>query len=246
MKKLDVVIPCLNEERVLESSINTLLKFLKQNMNQYKYNITIADNGSTDSTFKIARKLSKEHLEVRVIRLTKRGRGRALKKAWKMSDADIVSYMDVDLSTELAAFPPMIDAIANKGFQIGTGTRLAKESKTKRGFKREFISRTYNLLVKLIVNTKYSDAQCGFKAIDKQTFQKLLPHLKDNEWFLDTELLTIAEKTGHKIYEIPVLWIEDPDSRVKLIDTAIKYIRDLFTIRFRLNKIKKVLKHEVK
>ena len=242
MKKLDVVIPCLNEERILEKSINSLRDFLKQNMSQYDYNITIADNGSKDSTFEIAKKLSKKHPEVRVITLKKKGRGRALKKAWTMSDADILSYMDVDLSTDLKAFPAMIDAIANKSYHLGTGTRLTKNSETKRCFKREFISRIYNILVKLIVNTKFSDAQCGFKAVDKQTFIKLLPYLKDNEWFLDTEMMTIAEKTGHKIYEIPVLWIEDPDSRVNLIDTAIKYIRDLIRIRFRLRKIKKKLR----
>ena len=233
MKKIDIVIPCLNEEKILESSINILRKFLKKNMCQYECDITIADNGSTDNTFEIAKNLSRKYSDVRVIKLKKRGRGRALKKAWSMSNSDILSYMDVDLSTELNAFPPMINAISN-GYHVGTGTRLAKESKTKRVFKREFISRTYNILIKLILWTKYSDAQCGFKAIDKHTFQKLLPNLKDNEWFFDTELLTIAEKRGLKIYEIPVTWIEDMDSRVNIIDTAYKYIRDIIKLKARL------------
>jgi glycosyltransferase involved in cell wall biosynthesis len=238
MKKVDVVIPCLNEEKVLATSIITLRNFLKDNLKDYKYNITIADNGSKDSTFEIAKELSKKYEEVRVIHLTKRGRGRALKKAWHMSNSDIISYMDVDLSTDLKAFPPMIKAIAENNHQLGTGTRLTKNSETKRCFKRDFISKTYNILVKLIVNTKFSDAQCGFKAVDKKTFTDLLPHLKDNEWFFDTEMLTIAEKKGYKIYEEPVLWIEDMDSRVKIINTAVKYIRDLVKLRFRLKKIK--------
>jgi glycosyltransferase involved in cell wall biosynthesis len=237
MKKIDVIIPCLNEEKILNVSINTLRDFLKKNMKGYKYNITIADNGSKDQTFEIAKQLSKQHKEVRAIHLTKRGRGRALKKAWTMSDADILSYMDVDLSTDLKSFPAMINAVANT-HHIGIGTRLTRNSETKRAFKRDFISKTYNILVKLIVNTKFSDAQCGFKAINKQTFMELLPHLKDNEWFLDTEMLTIAEKKGYKIHEEPVLWIEDLDSRVKIIDTALKYIRDLIKLRFRLMRIK--------
>ena len=151
-----------------------------------------------------------------------------------MSDADIVSYMDVDLSTELKAFPPMINAIANENYHLGTGTRLAKNSNTKRGFKREFISRVYNLMVKAILWTKYSDAQCGFKAIDKKIYNQLHHTLKDNEWFFDTEMLTIAEKKGFKLFEIPVTWIEDADSRVKIIDTAYKYIRDLIKLRTRI------------
>tara|TARA_Y100000034_G_C6841539_1_gene380825 strand:- start:322 stop:1062 length:741 start_codon:yes stop_codon:yes gene_type:complete len=241
MKKIDVVIPCLNEEKVLKQSIIKLRNFLKEDMSNYDCNITISDNGSTDSTLEIAKKLSEEYPDIKYNRLEKRGRGRALKKSWSESEADILSYMDVDLSTDLKAFRPMIDSIANNNYQLATGTRLTKNSETKRCFKRELTSRVYNLLIKLILNTKYSDAQCGFKAIDKKTFQKILPHLKDNEWFLDTEMMTIVEKTNHKIYEVPVLWIEDTDSRVNIIDTAIKYIRDLIKMRFRLKKIKNEL-----
>jgi glycosyltransferase involved in cell wall biosynthesis len=241
MKKLDVIIPCLNEEKVLEQSTITLKNFLKENMPEYDSTITIVDNGSKDATLEIAKRLSEQHENVRAMRLEKRGRGRALKKSWSESDADIVSYMDVDLSTDLKAFPHLVNSIANENFHLATGTRLTRDSETKRCFKREFTSRVYNILIKLILNTKYSDAQCGFKAMDKKTFQKLLPHLKDNEWFLDTEMMTIAEKTGHKIYEVPVLWIEDMDSRVNVIDTAVKYIRDLIKIRFRLKGIKNEL-----
>lgn len=241
MKKLDVIIPCLNEEKILEQSITTLRGFLQETMSDYDYGITIVDNGSKDATLEIAKKLSEEHHDVGYKRLEQRGRGRALKKSWSESDADIVSYMDVDLSTDLKAFRPMIESIANNNFHLATGTRLTKDSETKRCFKRELTSRVYNILIKLILNTKYSDAQCGFKAVDKKTFQKLLPHLRDNEWFLDTELMTIAEKTGHNIFEIPVLWIEDMDSRVNVLDTAVKYIRDLVKIRFRLKNIKNEL-----
>jgi len=242
MKRLDVVIPCLNEEKILEKSINTLRKFLKDNMKDYDYIITIADSGSTDSTFNIAKRLSKANKDVRVVKLPIKGRGLALKKAWRMSDAEILSYMDVDLSTDLKAFRPMIEAIAKRGYHLGTGTRLTKNSETKRSFKRDFISKVYNTIVKLILKTKFTDAQCGFKAIEKKTFNRLLPHLKDNRWFLDTEMLTIAEKTNHKIYEIPVKWIEDTDSRVKILETSTQYIRDLIKLRFRINKLPKNLK----
>jgi glycosyltransferase involved in cell wall biosynthesis len=234
MKKVDIVIPCLNEENVLEQSIDTLRNFLKENMSEYDNTITIADNGSTDATLEIAKRLTEQYPEVRFNTLDKKGRGRALKKTWSESDADIVSYMDVDLSTDLKALPPMINAIANENYHLGTGTRLAKNSNTKRGFKRDFISRVYNLMVKTILWTKYSDAQCGFKAVDKKIYDQLHPVLKDNEWFFDTEMLTIAEKKGFKLFEIPVTWIEDTDSRVKIINTAYKYIRDLIRLRTRI------------
>jgi glycosyltransferase involved in cell wall biosynthesis len=215
MKKLEVTLPVYNEEKILEQSVNTLREFMKQNLSDYEYIISIANNASKDRTREIAERLAEEFPEVKYVHLDEKGRGRALKKAWAESDADIVSYMDIDLSTDLEALKPMIDAIKN-GYKLGTGTRLSKESKTKRGLKREFISRTYNLMVKMILNTKFTDAQCGFKAANKEYFTNLLPHLKDDEWFFDTELMTITEKLGNKIYEIPATWIEDKDSRVNI------------------------------
>jgi hypothetical protein len=154
------------------------------------------------------------------LHLELKGRGRALKVAWGESEADILSYMDVDLSTNLSAFPLLLESLASGGFDLAIGTRLHPQSLTKRCRKREFISRFYNRLVRLVFGTHFSDAQCGFKAITRAAAQRLLPAVEDNGWFFDTELLVIAEKCGYRIYQQPVVWTEDPDSRVRIVSTA--------------------------
>ncbi|MBD3313087.1 glycosyltransferase [Candidatus Woesearchaeota archaeon] len=232
-KSVDIVIPVYNEEKALADSVRRLSRFLSGNLKAYSWRIVIADNASIDDTLKIAKKLSDNSQKVGYIHLDQKGRGRALRKAWTESKADIVSYMDVDLSTDLEAFPKMIDALAER-YDVGTGTRLSKRSRTERSFKRELLSRGYNILVKAILFTKFSDAQCGFKAATRKAVDDLVPLVKDNNWFFDTELLTLAEKKGYKTYEIPVKWIEDPDSRVNIIQTVYEYIRDLLRLRFEL------------
>ena len=173
--------------------------------------------------------------------MDEKGRGRALKKAWTESDADIVSYMDVDLSTNLSHFPEMINGMILNGYDIGTGSRLMKGSKTKRSFKREFISRAYNILVKILFRTKFSDAQCGFKAVTKKVVNKIIiPYVKDTGWFFDSELLIISEKLGYRILDVPVEWIEDLDTRVKIFRTAYEDIKGL--IRVKINFIKGIYK----
>ncbi|MEX2088422.1 MAG: glycosyltransferase, partial [Bacteroidota bacterium] len=163
--------------------------------------------------------------------LDQKGRGRALKKVWSESRADILSYMDVDLSSNLYAFPPLVEALISGGFDIGIGSRLLKASTTRRSLKREVVSRTYNLLVKAFFFTKFSDAQCGFKAITKEAAGRLLPNVEDTGWFFDTELLVIAEKSGYRIFDLPVSWVEDLDSRVKIVRTAMDDIQGLIRVR---------------
>lgn len=233
--KVDIVIPVYNEEYILEKSIETLRNYLIKNF-KYDWGIIIADNASIDRTLEKASKLSKKYSDVKVIHLDKKGRGRALRKVWLESDADILSYMDVDLSTKLDAFPELIDAIAKEGYDIATGSRLIKGSKTRRSLKREILSRGYNLLIKLFLSTKFSDAQCGFKAISKGVVKEIIPEVKDNGWFFDTELLVLAEKKGFKIKDIPVEWDEDEDSRVQLYDTMDNYIHSLWRLRKRINR----------
>lgn len=227
---VNITIPVFNEETILPSSIATLHTFLREHC-RFEWEIVIANNASTDSTLEVARRLSSELDGVRVVHLDQKGRGRALKRVWTESRADILSYMDVDLSSNLYAFPPLIEALISGGFDLGTGSRLLKGSTTKRSFKREVISRTYNILVKLFFFTKFSDAQCGFKAITKEAAAKLLPKIEDTGWFFDTELLVIAEKTGYRIFDLPVSWVEDLDSRVKIIRTAVDDIKGLIRVR---------------
>jgi glycosyltransferase involved in cell wall biosynthesis len=226
-----VTIPVYNEEKALPVSIPMLHAFLTERMAGYAWEIEIADNASIDRTPEVSRLLAEKYPNVRYLRLEQKGRGRALKKSWTSSNADIVSYMDVDLSTNLESFPPMIRALAQEGYDIGTGSRLMRGANTTRSFKREFISRSYNLMVKAMFFTRFSDAQCGFKAVTREVVNTLFPLIEDNVWFFDSELLIIGEKCGYRIFDTPVRWIEDLDTRVKIVSTAMDDIKGLLRVR---------------
>jgi glycosyltransferase involved in cell wall biosynthesis len=231
MMKVDVVVPVYNEEKVLEKNIAILRSFLEKRC-PYDWRIVIADNASTDRTLEIAKELSARWDDVTYIHLDQKGRGRALRRAWLASEADVVSYMDVDLSTNLEAFLPLIDSLIEGGYDVAIGSRLKKGAKVKRSFKREIISRCYNLLIKLMFRNKFSDAQCGFKALTQRAVKDLVPLVKDQAWFFDSELLLLAERRGYKIFEVPVEWIEDPDTRVKIFQTAWEDLKGLVRVRF--------------
>ncbi|HXG43219.1 MAG TPA: dolichyl-phosphate beta-glucosyltransferase [Gemmatimonadales bacterium] len=230
---VDVVIPVLNEAHVLARSVATVRAFLAQRVD-WRWRVVIVDNGSTDGTDRVARDLAARWADVRFLQLRERGRGRALRHAWTQSDAAIVAYMDVDLSTELEALPKLVAAIQSGGFDLGTGSRLLPESRTTRSFKREFISRCYNLFVKAVLWTSFSDAQCGFKAVSRRVVNEVIPQIRDQAWFFDTELLVLAEKQGYRIYDLPVRWVEDDDSRVKILRTAWEDIKGVFRLRWKL------------
>lgn len=231
---LNIVIPVYNEEAELESHTETLIGFLKSYLTDFDWSITIADNASTDRTLSIARGLSKKYQTVHALHLDKKGRGRAVKKAWLESKADIHCYMDVDLSTDLKHLPPLVRSLL-RGYDIAIGSRNAKGSRVYgRSPLRTLTSKTYIMLIKLVFWVKFGDAQCGFKAITDETAKALLPHVTDNAWFFDSELLIIAEKLGYRIYEEPVTWIDNPGSTVRVIKTAqgdIEGLKRLFITR---------------
>jgi glycosyltransferase involved in cell wall biosynthesis len=230
---VDVVIPVLNEAHVLEKSVATVRAFLAEQQG-WITRVVIVDNGSTDGTDVVARRLAEAYPDVRLLQLPQRGRGRALRHAWTQSDAEIVSYTDVDLSTELAALPVLVRAIVEEGYDLGTGSRLLPRSRTVRSVKREFISRCYNLMVKAVLWTSFSDAQCGFKVVSRRVVQEIVPEIRDQAWFFDTELLVLAEKRGYRIKDLAVEWIEDDDSRVKIIKTAWEDIKGVARLRWEL------------
>jgi len=232
MTSVDIVIPVYNEEHVLAESVATLRKFLSQGF-PYEYRIVVADNASTDSTLAVAQRLAQEQPDVASLHIPQKGRGRALRAAWLTSPADILSYMDVDLSTDLAAFPPLIEAIASEGYDIAIGSRLARGANIRRSVKREVTSRTYNVMIKGMFFTRFSDAQCGFKAASRRAVQQLVPLIENDEWFFDTEMLILAEKAGYRIKEIPVRWLEDPDTRVNVPKTVWEDVRGLLRLRLR-------------
>jgi len=230
---VDVVIPVLNEAHVLEKSVTTVIAYLRSHL-PYRWQIVIVDNGSTDGTQDVAQRLCHRQPEVRFLHLHQRGRGRALRHAWLQGKADIVCYMDVDLSTDLQHLPGLIDAIALEGYDVATGSRLMRQSQTKRSVKREAISRIYNMFVKAVLSTKFSDAQCGFKALSRKAVEAIIPQVEDQSWFFDTELLVLAEKQGYRIKDIPVIWNEDDDTRVKILQTGWEDIKGVFRLRQQL------------
>ncbi len=231
MTTIDVVLPVYNEEHVLAQSVATLKQFLKENL-PHPFRIVIADNASSDKTWELAQALSQEHSDVICLHLDEKGRGRALRHAWLDSSADIVSYMDVDLSTNLEAFPNLIQAI-EEGYDVAVGSRLLPDSSVKRSAGRELTSRSYNFLIKAMLLARFSDAQCGFKALSIEAAHELVPLIQNQGWFFDTELLILAHKKGYRIKEIPVAWVEDPDSRVSVTKTALEELKGLLRMRFR-------------
>ena len=200
---VDIVIPVHNEERDLRASVLRLHAYLTQQF-PFSARITIADNASTDSTPAVAAELAEELPEVRVLRLNDKGRGRALAAAWLTSDARVVSYMDVDLSTDLSALLPLVAPVISGHSQVSIGSRLVAGSRVRRGPKREVISRVYNILLRLVLRVRFKDAQCGFKALRADVARSLLPDVVNRNWFFDTELLVRAERAGLRIHELPV------------------------------------------
>ncbi len=229
---VDVVIPVYNEQAVLAASVERLRTFLGEHC-PYRWKIVIANNASKDATLEIARQLHAAHPDdVDVVHLDQKGRGRALKRAWGASQADVMAYMDVDLSTSLEHFMPLITPLVEGRYHLATGSRLMPGAKVKRQFKREFISRCYNLIVRaMFPRRRFYDAQCGFKAIDAAVRDELLPYVVDNAWFFDSEMLLRAEQLGWRVWEIPVEWIEDLDTRVKIWNTAIEDLKGLWRVR---------------
>jgi glycosyltransferase involved in cell wall biosynthesis len=233
MPQLDIVIPVYNEAHVLAESVGKLRSFLTETSFPYTWRVVIADNASTDATLEVAQELARAHEDVQVVHLPQKGRGRALRKAWLESDVEALSYMDVDLSTGLEALLPLAQGVLEEGYDLAYGSRMTRGSQIRRSLRREITSRGLILLVKLLFLSRLSDTQCGFKAITRRAAHELLPLVENNEWFFDTELLLLAERAGYRIKEVPVRWVEDPDSRVNVPKTVLEDLRGLLRVRLR-------------
>ncbi len=241
---VDVVVPVRDEETDLEPSLRRLHSHLTGSL-PYPFRITVAENGSADRTLEIAHRVAAELPGVAVLALPEPGRGRALRTAWLRSDAPVLAYTDVDLSTDLAALLPLVAPLVSGHSDLAVGTRLARSSRVVRGLRREVVSRGYNLLLRRTLAMSLSDAQCGFKAIRADVAARLLPLVEDTGWFFDTELLVLAERAGLRIHEVPVDWVDDPDSRVDVVRTAradlagiVRMMRVLWTGRLPLARLR--------
>jgi glycosyltransferase involved in cell wall biosynthesis len=226
---VEIVIPVYNEAAILDSRIRTLRTFLDQSF-PFETLVTIVDNGSRDGTAMVAADLAATLPGVAAIHLDRKGRGFALRSAWSASQAKVVAYMDVDLSTSLTGLLPLVAPLLSEHRRVAIGTRLDRDSRVVRGPKREVISRIYNLLLRIVLRSRVSDAQCGFKALERETALELLPLIEDNEWFFDTELLVTAKRLGHRVWEVPVDWVDDTDSRVDILPTILDDLRGMLRL----------------
>jgi glycosyltransferase involved in cell wall biosynthesis len=227
--EIDMVIPVYNEERDLAQNVRRLHAYLRDEF-PFAARITIADNASTDGTWSVAIRLAAELPNVRPLHVNEKGRGRALAAAWLTSDARVVAYMDVDLSTKLSALLPLVAPVLSGHSDVSIGSRLAPGARVARGIKRELISRAYNLLLRLSLGVRFRDAQCGFKALRADVARRLLPQVQNRNWFFDTELLVVAERAGLRIHELEVDWADDPDSRVDIVATAMEDLRGIWRL----------------
>jgi glycosyltransferase involved in cell wall biosynthesis len=230
---VDIAVPVHNEEAYLAPSVRRLDRHLIESF-PFPARIVVVDNASTDGTWAIARELERELSAVRAIHLASRGRGGALAAAWLDSDAPVVAYMDVDLSTDLDALLPLVAPLLSGHADVSIGSRLAPGARVVRGARREIISRGYNLLLRGALRTRFRDAQCGFKAMRADVARQLVPRVENRRWFFDTELLVLAERAGFRIHEVPVHWTEDPDSRVAIVPTAIEDLLGMLRLSRRL------------
>jgi putative flippase GtrA len=226
---VDIVLPVFNEEDDLEASVRRLHAYLSDRF-PLDWVVTVADNASTDGTWGIACRLAGELEGVRAVHLDRKGRGRALRETWTASEARVVAYMDIDLSTDLDALLPLVAPLVSGHSDVAIGSRLASAARVVRGPRREAISRSYNLLLKGVLRAGFSDAQCGFKAVRADVARRLLPLVEDDAWFFDTELLVLAEHNGLRIHEVPVDWVDDPDSRVDVVRTATDDLRGVLRV----------------
>jgi len=230
MSTVEIVIPVYNEQLALDHGVRTLHAHLITTFD-FSFRITIADNASTDATLDVARALAQELDAVEVLHLDRKGRGHALRCAWSRSDAAVLAYMDVDLSTDLAALDELLTPLLEGRGDLAIGSRLAPGADVTRGLRREVISRGYNILLHALLGVTFSDAQCGFKAGRSDVLRALLDDVQDDAWFFDTELLYLAQQRKLAIHEVPVRWVEDRDSRVQIIATAREDLRGVMRLR---------------
>jgi len=238
VKSFEIVIPVYNEEEQLEQSILTLHHFLSTEYPSSQWRITIANNGSRDSTKEIAVNLVKTHKNINYFHLDGKGFGKAVKSVWKDSPYSILGFMDLDLSTDLKHLPEAIDILLDSRTDIVVGNRLLPKSVVEnRSPLREITSRSFNLILKTYLKVRFSDGMCGFKFIRRESCAKLLDFgIQNDEWFFSTELLIIAEWLGFKIYELPIRWVDTDQSKAKMFELTKKYLGEMVRVKARLRK----------
>lgn len=229
-----IVIPVLNEERVLRSSVDALVTCTRRHLSDHVCDVLISDNGSTDATHVLGAELADMYEEVQYMRIPSRGKGLAIRTAWDSVEADAYVFMDVDLSTDLEALPHLLSGIAS-GADIVVGSRFHPKSSVSRSRMRHLLSHGYRLWLKSVLRPDFSDAPCGFKAVTPKVVRTVMNAVKDDGWFFDTELLVRGEHSGFSISEIPVKWTDSSDqarrSKVKVAGLVFDYMKKTLRLR---------------
>lgn len=233
MKAL-IALPVLNEEDVLRGTVEKLRRFARESLPEWETVIVVADNGSTDATEAIGRRLAAGLPDVRYFRLAKRGKGLAIAAAWRSEAADVYAFMDADLATDLAALPPLLAGV-RRGAGLAVGSRYGNGSRVERSALRKALSLGYRLFLRLAFGTRLADAPCGFKAASPEVVAAVLPRVRNLRWFFDTEFAVRAERAGYRIDEIPVVWRElrpaGRKSRVRIAALVAEYVREVMRLR---------------
>jgi glycosyltransferase involved in cell wall biosynthesis len=243
LKHFEIVVPVYNEERQLKQSIMILYDFLNEKYPSSQWRVTIANNGSRDCTKEIALELTKKYENIKYFNLDEKGFGKAVKSVWRGSSYSILGFIDLDLATDLKHLPEAIDTFQDRDVDIVVGSRLLPESVVEnRTLLREITSRVFNFILKKYLRVNYSDGMCGFKFIKKESYAKLSEFGVQNDgWFFSTELLIIADFLNLKMYELPIHWVDNEDSKVQLIDLVKKYLIEMRRVKSRLRNGKKQL-----
>lgn len=235
---VNIVIPVYNEELRLATSMPILLRHLEMSSFPYSYVITIVDNGSTDSTVSLATQFAAENPAVKIESMNEKGKGLAVRRGWSLT-ADIHAFMDVDLSSDLSHFKPLIDAVAKDGFDMAIGNRLGATSRVEsRRFTRALFSRVFNMLVRIFFRSTVPDHQCGFKAIRSEAFARIAPHMKEAGFFFDTELVVLAQRAGYSIQSVDVVWRDDKLSKVSTVKTSLEMFAAMYAFWRRLKRMR--------
>lgn len=230
--RLIIAVPVLNEEAVLERTVRQMAA-AAAGLRDVDAEVVIVDNGSDDATPEIGRRLADEVPSVRYVRIGERGKGRAIRHAWSGADADVYAFMDADLATDLSALPALVEGAANDG--VAYGSRFHPDAVVERSFLRRAFSSGYRAAVRVLLATSVNDAPCGFKAVSRRVVRDVLPEVRDDRWFFDTELVVRAERAGVPVVEVPVAWkeheVEGRRSKVNALGLSVEYLRHILRLR---------------
>jgi len=237
---VDFCLPIKNEAAILAKSLEKLLAYCRQSNWPFTWQIIGVVNGSNDNSQDILLEFKRRFpKEVDVFVILQPGRGRALKKYWSQSQADILIYMDTDLAVSLEDISKLVNPLLNNQADLTVGSRLIPGAKTKRSLVREVISRSYSFIFRFMLHSSIRDSQCGFKAIKAEVFQRLKPYCRDDYWFFDTELIVLGSHFNYRVREVPVDWKEN---RSGTRQSTVKIWRDSWLFLKNLQSFRKYLK----